>query len=346
MPDRFDAAGIYLARMLAGSDTASARRELEAWQNRAPENLDAAGRVFAAWEATGAAGNDPDVLHMLADMRDRYESPGTLRNGSWKGWAVAAGLAMLLSVPTAYWLLHHPGEQPMAAGNVETASAAASRAVDATTSRRTIQLDDGSQITLDVDSAVRIAYSADRRAVTLAKGRAHFKVSKDKHRPFVVTAGRLTATAVGTAFDVRLSPDGEEVMTSEGIVRVVTQFPVGAHGREALVNAGMMLTQMASSVVVRPADAAQETAWTNGKIIASSRCLGEVASEMNQYGKSTLVVGRDVANIAISGVFELDNGEGLAEALEQQELATVRHDGSRILLTKTGGTTIKCRPGN
>lgn len=347
MPDRFDVAGTYLARILAGSDTASARKELDDWQHNAPENQDAADRVFAAWETVGAAGDAPEIQRMLAEMRTRHdvaEAPQKQGRTRWQGWAVAAGLAAVLSIPTAYWLLDTPQNQPMVMNNASTIAIHATRLIEAPNGRRTVLLNDGSHVTLDVGSSVRIAFSADRRGVTLEKGRAHFEVNKDKHRPFVVTAGRLTATAVGTAFDVRLSGQSEEVMTSEGVVRVVTQFPAADHGRQTLLNAGMKLTQLTASVVVISADPIQETAWTNGKIIASSRCLGEVASQMNRYGKSTLIVAKDAENIAISGVFDLDNGAGLAEALEQQSLTTVRRDGSRIMLSRTGSAPAACRP--
>lgn len=345
MPDRFDVAASYLARIQSGTDSVSARRELDAWRNAAPENRDAADSVFAAWDAAGSAETSSEMQQMLADMRARYDQPGQNRGGAWKGWAIAAGLAAMLSVPATLWMIDHRRTADTVQRPVQSAAIAdATRIANTDGGRRTVRLDDGSRITLDVGSAVRVAYSTAHRAVTLEKGRAHFAVHKDKQRPFVVTAGRLTATAVGTAFDVRLSTGGEEVMTSEGVVRVVTRFPAGAGGHATLLNAGMKLTQNAASVAVASIDVLHETAWTDGKIIFSAHCLSDVARQMNPYGRSSLVVGGDAANIAISGVFDLDNADGLAEALENQGLATVRRDGSHIFLSRAGATApISCR---
>lgn len=343
MPDRFDVAASYLARIQSGTDSVSARRELDAWRNAAPENQDAADSVFAAWDAAGSAETSSEVQQMLADMRARYNQPaqdrgGVWNKGAWRGWAIAAGLAVMLSIPATLWMVDHRRADNSAQRQEQSAAIDdATRIANTDGGRRTVRLDDGSRITLDVGSAVRVSYSTTHRAVTMEKGRAHFAVHKDKQRPFIVTAGRLTATAVGTAFDVRLSTGHEEVMTSEGVVRVVTQLPAGAGGYATLLNAGMKLTQKAASVVLAPIDVVQETAWTDGKIIFSAHCLLDVARQMNPYGRSSLVVDGDAANIAISGVFDLDNGEGLAEALEHQGLTHMRHDGSRIFLSRADG---------
>src|SRR3546814_16085472 len=70
--------------------------------------------------------------------------------------------------------------------------------------RRTVRLADGTAITLNTDSAVRVGYVADRRLVRLLRGQALFEVAKDPHRPFVVQAGAKQITALGTIFEVRL----------------------------------------------------------------------------------------------------------------------------------------------
>ncbi|MFD2431399.1 hypothetical protein ACFSUK_31700 [Sphingobium scionense] len=55
---------------------------------------------------------------------------------------------------------------------------------------------------------------------------------------------------------------------------------------------------------------------------------------MNRYGSGRLEVKEDAAHIAISGVFDIDNADGLAEALEQQGLVHVARSADRIVLTR------------
>jgi transmembrane sensor len=56
--------------------------------------------------------------------------------------------------------------------------------------------------------------------IRLVAGQALFRVAKDKTRPFIVTAGDRTVTALGTAFDVRLEAHKVEVTLLEGRVAV------------------------------------------------------------------------------------------------------------------------------
>lgn len=68
---------------------------------------------------------------------------------------------------------------------------------------RRFLLTDGTEVTLWDQSMVtfRDSFSADRRDIEL-KGKAGFKVAKDKTRPFTVYSGDITTIALGTEFVV------------------------------------------------------------------------------------------------------------------------------------------------
>ena len=122
--------------------------------------------------------------------------------------------------------------------------------------------------------------------------------------------------------------------TTEGLVRVVTAARTRDGSRATLLPAGMRLTQKDQSVSVDPVDVTRESAWRDGRIVFTGRCLSDVAAEMNRYGSGRLEVKEDAAHIAISGVFDIDNADGLAEALEQQGLVHVARSADRIVLTR------------
>ncbi|MCC5024968.1 MAG: FecR domain-containing protein [Candidatus Synoicihabitans palmerolidicus] len=91
----------------------------------------------------------------------------------------------------------------------------------ATQERRSVDLDDGSNLLLNRDSEIAVRFAPDQRLVDLRHGEAHFKVAHDTTRPFVVAAGGLHIQAVGTAFNVRYMADQLiEVLVTEGTVRV------------------------------------------------------------------------------------------------------------------------------
>ena len=83
-----------------------------------------------------------------------------------------------------------------------------------------VPMPDGSKVTLNTDSQIRIALTDTERRVELGHGEAFFEVSKDPKRPFVVRAGDKRVVAVGTKFSVRREGDDIEIVVTEGKVRV------------------------------------------------------------------------------------------------------------------------------
>src|SRR3546814_7975985 len=59
-----------------------------------------------------------------------------------------------------------------------------------------------------------------RPEIHLNRGRALLGVAKEPQRPFVVKAGDRTITALGTLFDVDVSPTELRVTLAEGVVAV------------------------------------------------------------------------------------------------------------------------------
>ena len=98
--------------------------------------------------------------------------------------------------------------------------------------QRVIQLADGSNVSLDTDSRIRVRFAGAERRLELERGQALFDVADDG-RPFVVVAGDTSITAVGTVFDVRRHSDGVKVTLVSGVVDVAgktaaAQTPIAA----------------------------------------------------------------------------------------------------------------------
>ncbi len=85
---------------------------------------------------------------------------------------------------------------------------------------KTINLDDGSEITLGAKSRMRAWASEDERRIVLESGQAFFDVAKDSARPFLVDANNTRVRVVGTQFDVHLGVERTRVAVLEGIVDV------------------------------------------------------------------------------------------------------------------------------
>lgn len=69
--------------------------------------------------------------------------------------------------------------------------------------RKTVKMEDGTLLTLNAGSTIRIAKELSReRRVDLVDGEVFFNVGPDTRRPFIVESGPLTTTVLGTSFNI------------------------------------------------------------------------------------------------------------------------------------------------
>ena len=106
-------------------------------------------------------------------------------------------------------------------------SATGLAALSAPVTQRT--LEDGTVVELNKGAVLAVEFSARVRRVRLERGEAHFTVTKNPARPFIVSARGMDVVAVGTAFNVRLDSAVVEVLVTEGRVRV-SEMPEAAAG--------------------------------------------------------------------------------------------------------------------
>ena len=198
--------------------------------------------------------------------------------------------------------------------------------------RSTVTLSDSSTITLNTNSRVSVLFthvSAIRR-VKLERGQAHFEVEKDPRR-FEVLAGNRRIVALGTAFDVRLDPEGQGVQVTlvEGRVSVDeiiegtaelggpidTSLPPSATELEA---GEQLITTSDEAPAVIEADIEQVVGWREGRLVFRGNPLADAVSEINRYSQTKLVVRNDerLEAIPISGVFETGRTATFLEAVE------------------------------
>ncbi len=281
----------YVARMDGDAWSDADEADLDIWLAQGPLHPGALLRAQAAWMtldrpfAAHAASRDAAV------PAPRFSRRGLLAGG---GAAIAASIAggVLLSGGTSY---------ATAVGEV-----------------RRVPLGDGSIVAINTASAIDVRLDTADRNVRLDRGEAWFQVAKDKHRPFVVAAGRARVRAVGTAFSVRRSNGGAHVMVTEGEVEVWTEGAEGHRVRLTAGSRGFVADNAAiEEAATSPSSIDRALAWRNGKIdLAGDRLDGAVA-EFNRYNPRQLIVGDPaIAGERFDGVFRTDDPEGFAKAVE------------------------------
>jgi len=178
-----------LARYLTGEAGAEERAAVEQWAAMSVENQRELQAMRAAWEMSAEGGALPDVdvdaawdrvSHGIGGRGGARVIPiGRARAVRWL--AVAAAIAGLVFL-------------------IRTLIAPASHEVMAGAGHVTATLDDSSTVVLSPGSELSARLGRERRIVL--RGEAYFEVRRDEARPFIVDAGELRVTVLGTGFEV------------------------------------------------------------------------------------------------------------------------------------------------
>lgn len=265
---------------------------VRAWAARSPEHQAAWARVAEIHGMTGK------VL-----SRQREAADGGQRGLSRRTF-VLGGLIGLGAAAAGSWTL--PGALLYAEADYLTATGEIQR----------FELPDGSVLTLGPDSAVKVDYAASLRAIELLAGMAYFEVAKAPERPFAVRSGVLTATAIGTAFDVSDDAGFISISVDEGVVEA--RAPDSQLSEGERLNAGDWLTLDPSShgVTRGKREAAQIAAWRNGMIVAENETVAAMVAKIARWQPGKVIIADPyLRSRVVSGVFDLRDPVRALEAV-------------------------------
>jgi transmembrane sensor len=289
--------------------------------------------AFAAWRA------DPANAAALDDLDDVIEEVGAIaafsevramrdaalkaappKRPAWRAFGAMA--ASLVAVVLAGTYVANLPEAPAHTAAPAVPASAIQRYVTGVGEQRTVALTDGSTVALNTGSVVEVAYSPARRDIRLLQGQALFSVAHNASRPFVVTAGDRTVTALGTKFDVRLDGAAVKVVLVEGRVAVEPLRLRGVEriapvlARHTLDPGEELIAVPDANVQVASTDTVQATSWQRGQVIFRDNTIADAVAEMNRYSDTQLVVDDPrIASLKISGVFGVTREENFLAAL-------------------------------
>lgn len=212
---------------------------------------------------------------------------------------------------------------------------------------RRITLADGSHLDLAPDSLVSTDLTLAQRDVRLVRGQAFFTVTHSAVRPFMVHAGSLTVTAIGTEFDVRICPNSTAVTVGEGRVTVVPDVEgVGSNSRANtdIVRASMgqrvTFAQSAHRLSVATVDPKVAGAWRAGTLLFVGEPLEDVINAINRYIAPRIVVAPAFQQTRFTGTVSPSKVRDWLKALEQIYPVDVVDQGANgtLIRSRTHGT--------
>jgi transmembrane sensor len=217
-------------------------------------------------------------------------------------------------------------------------------------------LPDGSIVELKAGAEISVDFGADgpgARRVALLHGEAHFQVSKNPARPFVVEAGGMEFRAVGTAFSVAVASDSVKMLVTEGRVAVArepSQNLPAAVAEDGMAGQASVLVGVGERVVIdvtktftgstpdvmatTPSEMAEILAWRGPHLEFNEMKLAQVVDLLRQHGGHRINLGSArLAGLEISGVLRADNVEPLLQMLEANyHIIVVRNADASITL--------------
>jgi len=357
-----DQAAAFLARRDGDEWTESNQAELERWLAGSTARRVAFLRLEAAWDEARrlkalSAGLPPGTVPPPGEWRDTpffdsnttstrradlidFPAPSPSRPGARgardsrlrlqvRHFALAASILLALGIG-AYFLSGPQGNRySTPIGGIAS-----------------VPLSDGSHITLNTASEVRVELTPLERHIRLEEGEAFFDVAHDANRPFIVQVGKKRVIAVGTKFSVRREGNDVRVVVTEGKVRVETGS--AAHGEgsselgrtpnhpgenaqgtaytravgpgEAFLTPGDVASLGDEGIVIeqRPvAEVQDDLSWRQGYLTFHDTSLADAVAEFNRYNTHQIVIEDPaVAAIRISGSFRALNYEAFVRVLD------------------------------
>lgn len=204
---------------------------------------------------------------------------------------------------------------------------------------RVVPLDDGSVMTLNTASHVKVSFEKRMRKIRLIEGEALFDVAKDKSRPFVVAVGDASVRAIGTSFTVRrLADNPAQILVREGVVEVRQSTPAAPLRLSANMQAEVPVDShdaVLNPKIMQPDAINRELAWRDGRIAFEAETLDQAVAAFARYSQIHIVIDDPaVAREQITGLFTANDPVSFAKAAATSLGLTVEVRAGEVRLSR------------
>jgi transmembrane sensor len=314
---------------LDGNPDADDIAEFRAWLNNSPSH----SQVFHQYAGTW---HDMDRLSALYFTNSTPQQPVAVHRkrpgylpGPFTGISILASLLLITGVLTLFISHNADNGYRQDIGSSLVYSTAIGEI-------RTVSLADGSQVQMNSNTKMEVAYSRNSRSVYLAAGEAYFDVAKDADKPFVVYAGRYAVEATGTEFSVEILDGGLDVLVTEGRVEVAT-LKSSVAGIESIAlrqveNTASLVPLVKGQKVVlnernnmlesiqkiEPEHIEKSLAWRDGMLLFDNDSLEDVIAEINRYTPVKIIISDSrIRDLRFGGYFRISDVLAILATMEE-----------------------------
>lgn len=259
--------------------TAEDTRAFEAWLEADAANAQAYVEAEALWQG--------DTLRQVASQFAQAQRPSRLARlrPHWKPLSAAA--VLLIGVFTV--------------GNLPVRLQADHLTVVG--ERQRLQLEDGSKVLLNTNSAFSSDIDARQRVARLYQGEAFFEVPAGLNQPLELQAGPLRASVRDSDFAVRYLDGEAQVRVQRGDVDLLA-----SSDQRIRLSSGDSIRVGPNGFGQRErVDAQKDLAWVQGRLVFENCPLNQVLAELRRYYPG-LIISRNerLEQVAVTGNYRLD----------------------------------------
>ena len=282
------------------------RADFKTWLNADPAHAQAFAKANAIW-------NGQPVLDAAQTLQTR-RAPSLLRRIS-QHWKHVAAAAVLILTVGGY-------------SNVPLRLQADHLTVVG--ERQRLQLEDGSKVLLNTNSAFSSKVVNAQSSARLYKGEAFFEVPANLELPMILDAGPVRVSVRDTAFAVSYLNGEAQVRVQRGDV----DLRVSSVGAQMRLSAG-------NSVNIGPNGFSRTTklnpqtdlAWVQGRLVFENCPMSKVLDEVRRYYPGWIINKNEkLANVAVTGNYRLDQPLDIVRSLAHITSSSVSEFPALVIL--------------
>ncbi|CAI8967701.1 FecR family protein [Pseudomonas serboccidentalis] len=293
--------------IVLGSADEEQTRQFHAWLAADPLNAEAFAKAQAIWDG-------PQVVQCAQRLAAKPAKVTLLKRlrPHWKPLATAAvlilGLFSFSNLPMRLQADH----------------------LTVVGERQRLQLEDGSKVLLNTNSAFSSTINERQRVARLYQGEAFFEIAANRGQPLEIDAGPVQASVRDTAFAVRYLDGVAQVNVQRGDVDLRATH----NDARVRLSAGESI-RIGPNGFDRPAklDAATDLAWVQGRLVFENCPLNQVLAELRRYYPGWIInTNEQLADVNVTGNYRLDQPLDVVRSLAHITSARLQEYPALVIL--------------
>jgi len=197
-----------------------------------------------------------------------------------------------------------------------------------------ILLEDGSEVTLNANSSLRIPKDLSSGREVWLQGEAFFSITKKSDRSrFVVHTDNLNVEVLGTKFNVSSRRENTEVVLNEGSVKLTSSLPAIEGPLMMIPGDFVSLSDRDAGFKKKTVEPDKYSAWRNNLMIFEEAPLSSVAQKIEDYyGVEVEIANPALMKSQITGTLPNNNLGIVLKSLGASLRVTIVREENKIIL--------------